>query len=347
MNISEFDYDLSKELIAQFPAQKRDDSRLLIVDRKKDSITHSSFKELERLFNPGDALVLNNAKVRPVRLIGKIGEREVDVLLVERLDKNQYLIKAKPGSKFKPDREVVFKDGKAKAVCRESELAKQQQMKLLEFNNSEDIETILDEIGDMPLPPYIKRKSKAEDNLRYQTVYASNPGAIAAPTAGLHFTNETLKSFKENSIDAIYLTLHVGLGTFTPVKTDNITQHKMHRESFELSSAAVGKIEKVKESGNRICAVGTTACRVLEACTKKENEKFNLKAGVGDTDIFIYPGYDFKAVDMMLTNFHLPRTTLMMLVCAFGGKELMLKAYAEAVKEKYRFYSYGDCMIII
>ncbi|MFH2138790.1 MAG: tRNA preQ1(34) S-adenosylmethionine ribosyltransferase-isomerase QueA [Candidatus Omnitrophota bacterium] len=346
MNISEFDYDLPKELIAQFPLERRDNSRLLIIERESGKIIHSVFRELGNLLNPGDALVLNDAKVKPVRLIGRIGEKEIDVLLVERIQKNQYLVKANPGKKLKPGTVIEFKDGHCYAVCLPVDKDKSRGMKLLEFTGKDDIEASLDEIGLMPLPPYIKRAVESDDANRYQTVYARNLGAIAAPTAGLHFTNEILENLQKKNVQTIYLTLNVGLGTFTPVREEEIEKHKMHAESFVLSEEAAKKIEQVKRSGGKICAVGTTACRVLESCSTKTGSEIKMQAGDRETDIFIYPPFEFKVTDMLLTNFHLPKTTLLMLVCALAGKELMMKAYQEAVKEKYRFFSYGDCMLI-
>ncbi|MBU4305783.1 MAG: tRNA preQ1(34) S-adenosylmethionine ribosyltransferase-isomerase QueA [Candidatus Omnitrophica bacterium] len=346
MNIREFDYYLPQELIAQFPSERRDESRLLCIDRSSKTIRHGCFKTVIDELNAGDALVLNDTKVRPVRLIGRIGTRQVDVLLVERLAKNSYLVKAKPGAKFKPGTEVVFSPSRITARCVEDDAARRKGMKLLEFQMEEDIETLLDSVGLMPLPPYIKRAVKESDAARYQTVYAKNSGAIAAPTAGLHFTQEILDSLWQKGVALIYLTLHIGLGTFTPVRAENIKEHKMHAESCELPQDAAREIERIRRSGGRICAVGTTVCRVLESCAYIENSELRFKHGKGTTDIFIYPGYEFKAVDMLLTNFHLPKTTLLMLVYAFAGREIAREAYAEAVKEKYRFFSYGDCMLI-
>ncbi len=346
MKIKDFDYQLPRELIAQFPAKRRDESRLLIIEKKTGRIRHGRFCDIAGMFSPSDALVLNDTKVKPVRLTGKIKEKEIDVLLVERIKKNCYFVKAKPGKKLKPKTIICFAGNKYQAEVVESEKARQQGMKLIEFKQELDIDCVLDDIGVMPLPPYIKREVAAADGARYQTVYAKTPGAIAAPTAGLHFTEQILAQIKELNTAIIYLTLHVGLGTFLPVKVEDIRNHKMHKESFELSRGAACEIEKVKRSGGRICAVGTTVARVLESCAEKE-EEFFLKPGKGQTDLFIYPPYEFKAVDMLLTNFHLPKTTLLMLVCAFASRELILDAYKIAVDEKYRFFSYGDAMLII
>ncbi|MBU1088088.1 MAG: tRNA preQ1(34) S-adenosylmethionine ribosyltransferase-isomerase QueA [Candidatus Omnitrophica bacterium] len=346
MHINEFDYHLPAQLIAQYPAQQRDQSRLLIVERKTNKITHSQFKAISSMFEPGDALVLNDTKVKPVRLIGKIREKEIDVLLVERLAKNKYLVFAKPGKKLKDKVIISFANAQYTAIVQDIEQARQQGMKCLEFQLDTDIETVLENFGMMPLPPYIKRKVSSADSARYQTVYAKNPGAIASPTAGLHFTPEILNQLREKKINTIYVTLHVGLGTFLPVKVDDIELHQMHKEAYQLTNASAQAIEAVKQAGHRICAVGTTACRVLESCADIDNG-FSITAAEGTTEIFIYPPYKFKAVDMLLTNFHLPKTTLLMLISAFAGKELIMEAYRQAVEQEYRFFSYGDAMLII
>ncbi|MFH1092717.1 MAG: tRNA preQ1(34) S-adenosylmethionine ribosyltransferase-isomerase QueA [Candidatus Omnitrophota bacterium] len=346
MKITDFDYRLPQELIAQFPAKRRDESRLLIIERKTGRIKHGWFRDIAGMFTSADVLVLNDTKVKPVRLIGDIEDKVIDILLVERIKKNVYFIKAKPGKKLKPKTIIRFAENKYSAVAVESDDARGQGMKLIEFKGELDIESVLDEIGVMPLPPYIKREIVAADCARYQTVYAKSPGAIAAPTAGLHFTEQILDQIKEKNTGIVQLTLHVGLGTFLPVKVEDIRGHKMHKESFELSPKTAVEIERVKHSGGRICAVGTTAARVLETCAGEE-ESFSLKPGKGQTDLFIYPPYKFKAVNMLLTNFHLPKTTLLMLVCAFASRELVLEAYKMAVDEKYRFFSYGDAMLII
>lgn len=346
MHINEFDYHLPAQLIAQYPAQQRDQSRLLIVERKTEKITHCQFKDITSMFKPGDALVLNDTKVKPARLIGNIGEKKIDILLVERLEKNKYLVFAKPGKKLKDQVSITFADGQYTAIAQDSELAKQQGMKCIEFQTELDIEGVLENFGMMPLPPYIKRDVAKTDNARYQTVYAKNLGSIASPTAGLHFTQDILDQLLDKNIKIIYLTLHVGLGTFLPVKVDDIEQHQMHKENYELTASSAQQIMGVKQSGNRICAVGTTACRVLESCANDESNFF-ISAVKGSTDIFIYPPYKFKAVDMLLTNFHLPKTTLLMLISAFAGKDLIMEAYRQAVKQEYRFFSYGDAMLII
>ena len=318
----------------------------MIIDRKTEKITHSSFKDISNMFEPGDALVLNDTKVKPVRLIGNINAKEIDILLVERLSKNKYLVKAKPGKKLKNKVIVTFANGKYIAIVHELEQARQQGMKCIEFQLELDIETVLEDFGMMPLPPYIKRDVSKTDSARYQTVYAKNPGAIASPTAGLHFTQDIIDDLHAKKINTIYVTLHVGLGTFLPVKVDEIEQHQMHEEYYELTNKAAKEIKAVKLSKKRICAVGTTACRVLESCADNVNG-FSISSANSSTEIFIYPPYKFKAVDMLLTNFHLPKTTLLILISAFAGKDLIMEAYRQAVEQEYRFFSYGDAMLII
>lgn len=347
VNISDFDYQLPPELIAQFPAKSRDQSRLLIIERKTERLVHSTFKEIINFLHPGDALVLNDTKVKPVRLIGQIGNRSIAVLLAEKLEKNLYAVKAKPASWLKPGTVINFNGGRLKAICRQNNLTENRESRILEFNCSEDLEKIIEKIGLMPLPPYIKRPVEDLDKLRYQTVYAKNAGAIASPTAGLHFTEQILEQISQKKIRIVYLTLHVGLGTFSPIKTQDPAEHKMHKEYFNLPVQSAKLLEKVKSEGSKICAVGTTVCRVLESCAQKGKDKLQLQAKAGLTDLFICPPFEFKATDILLTNFHLPKTTLFLLVCAFAGKGLMRHVYEEAVKKRYRFYSYGDCMLII
>jgi len=347
LNINEFNYDLPKELIAQFPAERRDRSRLLIVDRKRGSITHSGFEEITHLFKPGDALVINDAKVKPVRLMGTVSGKKIDILLVERVKKNLYRVKAKPAARLKPGIEIGFKEKDVTAFCKQAEFGQQHGLKLLEFTQELDIESKLDQIGIMPLPPYIKRIPDNKDKIRYQTVYAKAEGAIASPTAGLHFTKQILCRLEQKQVKIVPLTLNVGLGTFVPVRAENIEDHKMHSEYFEFSQDAANKINQIRTKQGRICAVGTTTARVLETCAAEDNGGIKLQPKSSNTDLFIYPGYEFKAVDMLLTNFHLPRTTLLMLVSAFAGQKLCRQAYSQAIEKRYRFYSYGDCMLIV
>ncbi|MFH1459156.1 MAG: tRNA preQ1(34) S-adenosylmethionine ribosyltransferase-isomerase QueA [Candidatus Omnitrophota bacterium] len=347
MNIEKFNYHLPPELIAQYPLKKRDQSRLLVINRATEEIIHTGFKNILDFFNPGDALVLNNTKVKPARIIGKIEKKEIDVLLVERIKKNCYWIKAKPLAKIKKVKKIVFDNGNivANYIHHPHEYAR--VMLILEFECKFDIEEKLEQIGMMPLPPYIKRKTELSDKSRYQTIYAQKQGAIAAPTAGLHFSKQILMALNKKNIETIYVTLHVGLGTFEPIRTNDISEHKMHKEDFEISAQTTETIRKVKQQKSKICAVGTTVARVLETVTQIQNNQIKIIPQAATTEIFIYPPYEFKACDMLITNFHLPKSTLLMLVSAFAGRELILKAYAEAVKEKYRFFSYGDCMLII
>lgn len=347
MKLSDFDYFLPKELIAQEPLACRAASRLLVLDRKTRTISHRSFKDLAGYFKPPELLVLNNTKVIPARLLGvkKDTQGKVDVLLAERLTDKRFRVLIKPHLKI--GRELIFNHGTIRAQLVED--------KVLEFKNALPDE-VLKKIGLMPLPPYIKRQPGERDGLRYQTVYARSPGAIAAPTAGLHFTRELLKEIEEKEVRVTHITLHVGVGTFKPVRSEDIRNHIMEPEEFNISRKTIKDIITIKEKGGRVFAVGTTAARALETAaaifTNREPPTTNY---CGHTNLFIYPGYKFKIVDCLLTNFHLPKTTLLMLVCAFAsgftgseaGRGLIMQAYREAIKEKYRFYSYGDAMLII
>ena len=329
LKLADFDYPLPKELIAQYPLEKRDQGRLLIVNRKTGSIHHGVFKDIVGFFRKNDLLVLNDTKVLHCRLMGnKITKGRVEILLTHRLNGTTFSCLVQP-SRTKVGEKINFASGSITGV-----LTSRGQ---ISFKQS-DADTIYN-FGIVPLPPYIKREPEDLDTVYYQTVYAKNEGALAAPTAGLHFTQELLKQINSAGVNLTYITLHVGLGTFRPVRCENITEHKMDPEYFFVPETTLAALDKVKTSQGRTVAVGTTSLRALEtyACGRKE----------GNTDLFIYPGYKFKLVDCLLTNFHLPMTTLLMLVCAFGGKELMLKAYQEAVDNKYRFYSYGDAMLII
>jgi len=355
MKLSDFDYILPKELIAQHPAEKRDESRLLVLRRDTGKIEHRIFRDIVEYFNPGDLLVLNNTKVMPARLIGRKetgGKVEVLVLgLAHRADKGQgsksieqmdeYEALLKPARGCNVGSKIIFGYGELKAEVARIENGR----RFLKFNCNGNFETMLDKFGEMPLPPYIKRKTIDSDIERYQTVYASKDGAMAAPTAGLHFTKGLLEDISKKRVDVEYVTLHVGYGTFKPVSSENIIEHKMEEEYFEIDNKV---IEKLKNKKGRTIAIGTTTCRVLETIFSK-SETLNLKplTNFGWTGMFIYPGYEFKAVDGLLTNFHLPKTTLLMLVSAFCGRDFLFKTYEEAIKEKYRFYSYGDAMLII
>jgi len=329
LKLSEFDYPLPKELIAQYPLKNRDQARLLVINRKTGQIIHGIFKDIRQFLKKNDLLALNDTKVLHCRLIGKkITGGKVEILLTRRINGTTFSCLIQP-SRTKVSENIIFADGKIKGV-----ISKRGQ---ISFKQS-DADTIYD-FGIVPLPPYIKREPEDLDTVYYQTVYAKNAGALASPTAGLHFSQELLKDIRAGSVNFAYLTLHVGLGTFRPVKCEDITEHKMEPEYFLVPDAAVALLNQAKADKQRIIAVGTTALRALETYAAGRKE--------GNTDLFIYPGYKFKLVDCLLTNFHLPKTTLLMLVCAFGGKELMLKAYQEAVDKKYRFYSYGDAMLII
>ncbi|MDP2910962.1 MAG: tRNA preQ1(34) S-adenosylmethionine ribosyltransferase-isomerase QueA [Candidatus Omnitrophota bacterium] len=339
MKLSDFDYNLPKELIAQYPSEKRDESRLLVLNKDTGGIEHRIFRDIIEYVAPGDILVLNNTKVLPAQLMGKKETGgKVEALILNtgegRRVKGEYEALLKPARGCNIGSRILFGDGALKAEVTRIENGR----RFLRFDCSGDLEEMLDKLGEMPLPPYIKRNVSDSDKERYQTVYASKKGAIAAPTAGLHFTKKLLGDIFEKGVNVEHVTLHVGYGTFKPVSVENIKEHKMEEEYFEIENEV---IEKLKNKSGRTIAVGTTSARVLESEAKpKQSRK-------GWTDLFIYPGYEFKAVDVLLTNFHLPKTTLLMLVSAFCGRGLLFKAYEEAIREKYRFYSYGDAMLII
>lgn len=340
MELSEFDYYLPPELIAQEPVPHRSESRLLVVKRIKNCIEHTRFQEIIEYLVPGDTLVLNDTRVIPARLFGvrKDTGGKVEIVLLKRRQGGRWEVLVKPGKRAKPGVELVF--GEGKLAARVEDYTKEGG-RVLSFFYTGVFEEILSRLGEMPLPPYIKKK--LEEPERYQTVYAREKGSAAAPTAGLHFTPQLLEDIKEKGVELVYLTLHVGLATFRPVKVNRIQEHKMHEEYYQVSPSAADTLNKALAARSRIIAVGTTSCRVLE--TIKGEEGF--APGKGWTDIFIYPGYQFKAVDGLLTNFHLPRSTLIMLVCAFGGKDLVMRAYQEAIERRYRFYSFGDAMLIL
>lgn len=340
MNVSDFDYDLPEELIAQDPLEKRSDSRLMVLDKKTGVIEHRSFFEIASFLLPGDCLVLNNTKVIPARLIG---EREgtgakVEILLLKRLSGDRWETIVRPGKKLLPGSSASFGDGRLKAHIEE---VTDDGGRIVSFSYEGIFEEVLDSLGEMPLPPYIHHKLKDRD--RYNTVYAKNDGSAAAPTAGLHFTKELLSEIRKMGVDIAEVTLSVGLGTFRPVKCERVEEHHMHSESFEISSEAADLINSAKERGGRIICVGTTSLRTIEAAAEDNGHLCPCK---GDTDIFIFPGYDFKLCDCLITNFHLPKSTLLMLVSALAGKDNIKKAYDLAVKERYRFFSFGDAMFI-
>lgn len=340
MKLSEFSYDLPKELIAQDPLEDRTSSRLMLLDRNSGEVRHDIFSNIIDHLNPGDCLVLNDTKVIPARLIGtRAGTgAQIEVLLLKRLENDVWETLVKPGKKARPGCEIVFGDGLLKAKITD---ILQEGNRLVRFQYDGIFEEILDQLGQMPLPPYITHQLK--DRSRYQTVYAVNDGSAAAPTAGLHFTMDLLDKIKEKGIDIAKVTLHVGLGTFRPVKEENILDHHMHSEYFQIGQEAADTINRAKQNGGRVISVGTTSCRTLESAVDSDGL---VQAVSGDTEIFIYPGYEFKAVDALITNFHLPESTLLMLVSALAGRESVLNAYETAVKERYRFFSFGDAMFI-
>ncbi len=339
MKTSDFWYDLPPELIAQTPLAQRDHSRLMCLDKATGAIEHRHFYDLLELLRPGDLLVMNNSRVLPARLYGhKEGHTgRMEFLLLEQKEQMVWEILAKPGRKAQPGDRFVFGDGLLRAEVLRVE---EDGNRVVRFSCDGEFYETLDQIGQMPLPPYITQK--LEDKERYQTVYSKDLGSAAAPTAGLHFTKELLAKLAEKGVELAYVTLHVGLGTFRPVKVDDVTQHKMHSEHYFLPQETVDKIAAAKARGGRVIAVGTTSCRTLEAV----GSQGPLRACEGYTDIFIYPGYQFQVLDGLITNFHLPESTLIMLVSALAGKENILHAYQVAVEERYRFFSFGDAMFI-
>lgn len=329
MKLSNFDYDLPKELIAQYPLKERDSARLLVVDRQKRAIEHRIFKDIADYLKKGDLIVLNDTKVLHSRLKGnRLTGGRVEVLLLNRKEGLSFNALIRPG-RLKLGEKITFDGGKT-----HGEISAKNEITF----NAKDIDSVYNS-GVIPLPPYIKREPQDLDNVYYQTVYAQKEGAVASPTAGLHFTPELIKKLVSYGVNVAYVTLHVGYATFKPVKSEDITSHRMEPESFEISADSISLIERTRSSNGRIFAVGTTSMRALET--------YSYGVKDGHTDLFIYPGYKFNAASCLLTNFHLPRTTLFMLVCAFAGEELIKRAYREAIEQKYRFYSYGDAMLII
>ena len=338
---SDFYFDLPEELIAQDPIADRSSSKLLVLDKKTGKTTHKIFRDIITYLNPGDCLVLNNTKVIPARLLGCKEETgaAVEVLLLKRKENDIWECLVKPGKKCKPGTILSFGDGILKAEVLETV---EEGNRLIQFQYVGIFEEILDKLGEMPLPPYITHK--LEDKNRYQTVYARYEGSAAAPTAGLHFTKELLAEIEEKGIRIAYVTLHVGLGTFRPVKADNILEHHMHSEYYEVTKEAADTINETKRNGHRVICVGTTSCRTVESAA---DENGLVQAKCDNTDIFIYPGYRFKVLDCLVTNFHLPESTLIMLVSALAGRENVLAAYKEAVENRYRFFSFGDAMFVL
>ncbi len=339
MDVSEFDYDLPKELIAQDPLEDRASSRLLMLDKETGDIRHAVFRDIVNELTPDDCLVLNNTRVIPARLYGIKEETGamIEVLLLNRKDGDTWETLVRPGRKAKPGTVLDF-GGIMKGTVQE---VTEDGGRIIHFDYDGIFEEILDQLGEMPLPPYIKHKLK--DKKRYNTVYAKFDGSAAAPTAGLHFTRELLQEIRDKGVTIAEVTLHVGLGTFRPVKVDKVEDHHMHSEYYRVDEKTAEQINRVKAGPGRVIAVGTTSCRTLESATGEDGI---LRAGSGWTDIFIYPGYTFRMVDALITNFHLPKSTLMMLVSALAGRDHIMAAYQEAVKEKYRFYSFGDAMFI-
>ena len=340
MNVTDFNFELPPELIAQDPLEDRAASRLLVLDKKTGAMEHRHFRDILKYLKKGDCLVINDTKVIPARLMGhKIGtDAGIEVLLLKRKSDNVWETLVKPGKKMKVGAEVSFGDGLLKGKVID---VVDEGNRLIQFEYDGIIEEILDKLGQMPLPPYITHQLK--DKNRYQTVYAKNEGSAAAPTAGLHFTKELLQEIEEMGVKIAHVTLHVGLGTFRPVKVDTIEEHHMHSEFYIVEESEAKKINDTKANGGRVICVGTTSCRTLESATGDDGI---LKAGSGWTEIFIYPGYKFKILDCLITNFHLPESTLVMLVSALAGREHILNAYQEAIKERYRFFSFGDAMFI-
>lgn len=335
-------YDkLPEELIAQDPLEDRSASRLLVLDKESGKIEHRMFRDIKAYLKPGDCLVINDTKVIPARLIGsKIGtDAKIEILLLKRKENDIWETLVKPGKKAKPGTKISFGEG---LLIGEVIDVVEEGNRLIQFSYQGIFEEILDQLGQMPLPPYITHQ--LEDKNRYQTVYAKHSGSAAAPTAGLHFTPELLKEIKESGVDIAHVTLHVGLGTFRPVKVENIQEHHMHSEFYHIEASEAEKINRAKREGHRIICVGTTSCRTIESAAKPDG---TLSECSGWTEIFIYPGYQFKVLDCLLTNFHLPESTLIMLVSALAGREHVLHAYEEAVKEQYRFFSFGDAMLIV
>lgn len=340
MNVKDFYFDLPQELIAQDPIEDRSSSRLLVLDRETGAVTHRIFRDVKEYLKPNDCLVINNTKVIPARLYGvkKDTQAHMEILLLKRKENDIWETLVKPGKKAKPGAEIVFGEGKLTGKVLS---VGEEGNRFIQFFYDGIFEEILDELGQMPLPPYITHQLK--DKNRYQTVYAKHEGSAAAPTAGLHFTPELLVELRRMGVKIAEVTLHVGLGTFRPVKVENITEHHMHSEFYTIDDKAAEMINSTRKQGGRIICVGTTSCRTLESAADGDGM---VRACSGWTEIFIYPGYRFKAIDCLITNFHLPESTLLMLVSALAGRETVLKAYQEAVEEKYRFFSFGDAMYI-
>lgn len=353
MQLSDFHYMLPKERIARYPTKRRDQSRLLRLVRSTGKISHHRFSDLPDLLTGQDLIVLNNTKVIPARLIGrclrvvcdqsqstKTLDTRIEVLLVKSLEKNIWVILVKPGRKVRVGDRLQFDKGQLEALVLERG---EKGLRIVRFEYQGDFDSIVDQLGHVPLPPYIHRRDERQDRTRYQTIYASKRGAIAAPTAGVHFTPGVFDHLRDKGVACCEVTLHVGLGTFRPVENDRIEDHRIEAEPFEITTEAAQMISKARSTGQRIVAVGTTVTRVLESAWRGTEQDPQLR---GETDLFIYPGFSFSCIGALLTNFHLPCSTLLMLVCAFAGRDLVFQAYHQAIGENYRFYSYGDCMLI-
>jgi len=338
---SDFYFDLPQELIAQDPLEDRSASRLLVLNKKTGAVEHHRFQEITKYLRPGDCLVLNNTKVIPARLLGVKEDTgaAIEVLLLKRHENDVWETLVKPGKKARPGTKIVFGEGALHAEVLE---VVEEGNRLIRFSYEGIFEEVLDRLGEMPLPPYITHK--LQDKNRYQTVYAKYEGSAAAPTAGLHFTEKLLAEIRAMGVETAFVTLHVGLGTFRPVKAENLSDHHMHSEHYEITDETADIINRTKENGGRVICVGTTSCRTIESAAGVNGK---VQAGCGDTEIFIYPGYQFKVLDCLITNFHLPESTLVMLVSALAGRENVLAAYREAVEERYRFFSFGDAMLVI
>lgn len=339
MKLTDFDYYLPEALIAQVPCEPRDQSRLLVLKRNEQGVDHQRFYQMLEHLNSNDILVFNDTKVLPARLFGVKADTgaKIEILLLKRVNGNEWECLAKPGKKLRMGAKIVFSEELSGEIIEQTEFGG----RVIRFDFTGVFEEIIDRIGHMPLPPYIHER--LENRERYQTVYAKNSGAAAAPTAGLHFTPELLQKIEAKGVGRAFVTLHVGLGTFRPVEVENVLEHKMHSEFYSISEETVARIERARANGGRVIAVGTTAIRTLETA----GASGQLKAGNGWTDIFIYPGYQFKVVEGMITNFHLPKSTLLMLISAFAGKEKIMQAYEEAIRNEYRFFSFGDAMLIL
>ena len=341
MDVKDFYFALPQELIAQDPLEDRASSRLLVLDKHTGEITHKGFRDILEYLKPGDCLVINDTKVIPARLFGVKEDTgaKIEILLLKRRENDIWETLVKPGKKAKPGTRIVFGEGLLTGTVLETV---DDGNRLIQFSYEGIFEEILDQLGQMPLPPYITHQLK--DKNRYQTVYAKHEGSAAAPTAGLHFTKELLKQVEDMGVKIAHVTLHVGLGTFRPVKVEHVQDHHMHSEFYVVEESEAKKVNDTKEAGGRVICVGTTSCRTVESAA---DENGRLKAGTGWTDIFIYPGYQFKILDGLITNFHLPESTLVMLVSALAGREHILAAYEEAIRERYRFFSFGDAMLIL